>query len=765
MTLDPDYSYYFIRVTEGDGDLAVTSPVWVGESLKLGISNMVCGTATPVTDEELTLTTTLFNSEDTDATIKSLTYTIGGTVIGVDKGEGDKGYTLGKSSTLDVSFHYTPTAARVFTVQVTAVVEQNGKEYTFTKTIDLDVLNADALVYIGIDASHYNEYVAGNYKDSMGNFGNLAAKYSVRTVQLNSSEELIAACGNPKFKALILTAPSRRLEAAQADPKTYSADELAAIDAFNAAGGTVILAGWSDNYENYDVIQSNPAIKHMAATQNEVLAALGSSLRISDDATYDDVRSAADGVDKWRLYFSSYNMDNPLMDGVEVDPDHPYDKLYTERFSHYGGASIYAVDASGNATSTLPAAVSPVVYGHATTYSVDVDQDGLGGAGTPKYAFAENDSRLMVMATEQLEGRGMVVVSGAAFMSNFEVQASISDNGSEKNYSNYKICENLLRLINPVQITPIAEVQAQTEDGYKYTIEGVVTSNASGYDKETAFFDCIYVQDETGGINCFPVAGDFKIGDRVRVSGTTSSYQGEHQLAVTDIVKLGEGEAVTPREVTSTQVNDGSVLGQLITLKGYVVGIEMANGLVQTILVRDSAGVVSRVFIDGYICPNDEVKNLKPGCEISATGLASYDNTFVLADGTAMAPRIRISNRADIICTAHTHQFGEWVVTTPATCTGDGVETRTCPCGETETRVLPATGHTDADKDGKCDTCGAELNPVDPSKPDQPGKPDQPTDPTKPATGDESRLVLWVSLMGITAMAGAALLVGKKRRG
>ena len=69
----------------------------------------------------------------------------------------------------------------------------------------------------------------------------------------------------------------------------------------------MILAGWSDNYENYDVIQKNPDIKHMAATQNEVLAALGSSLRIGDDATYDDVRSAADGVDKWRLYFSTYS--------------------------------------------------------------------------------------------------------------------------------------------------------------------------------------------------------------------------------------------------------------------------------------------------------------------------------------------------------------------------------------------------------------------------------------------------------------------------
>ena len=68
--------------------------------------------------------------------------------------------------------------------------------------------NADDLVYIGIDASHYNEYVAGNYKDSMGNFGSLAGQYSVRTVELKTSDDLIAACSNPKFKALILTALS-----------------------------------------------------------------------------------------------------------------------------------------------------------------------------------------------------------------------------------------------------------------------------------------------------------------------------------------------------------------------------------------------------------------------------------------------------------------------------------------------------------------------------------------------------------------------------
>ena len=737
-TLDPSYSYYFIRVTQKDGDLAVTSPVWVGESLKLGISNMVCGTATPVTDEELTLTTTFFNSEDSDATIKSLTYSIGGTVIGTDK----TGYTLAKSSTLDVPFKYTPTAARVFTVQVTAVVEQGNNEYTFTKTIGLDVLNADSLVYIGIDASHYNEYVSGNYKDSMGNFGNLAADHSVRTVQLNTGADLIAACSNPKYKALILTAPSRRLADAQTNPKTYSDAELKALADFNAAGGTVILAGWSDNYENYDVIQKNPAIKHMAETQNDVLKALGSSLRISDDATYDDVRSAADGVDKWRLYFSTYNTDNFLTSGVIVDADHPYDKLYTERFSHYGGASIYAVDANGNPASTLPTTVSPVVYGHATTYSIDVDKDGKGGAGTPKYTYAANDSRLLVMATEQLAGKGLIVVSGAAFMSNFEVQAQL-DNGAEKNYSNYRICENLVSYLNPVQLSTIAQIHQQPEEGFKYTVEGIVTSNASGHDKDTAFFDCIYIQDETGGINCFPVAGDFKIGDRVRVSGTTSSYQGERQLAVTKIEKIGEGTPVTPLVVTSTQVNDGSVLGSLVKLKGIVTAIEMAEGKVQTILVRDPQGKVARVFIDGYICPDSEVQNLKVGCAIEATGPASYDNTFVLSDGTAMAPRIRISNRADVICTDHTHAFGAWTVTTPATCTASGAEKRTCACGETETRLLPATGHTDANKDGKCDLCGQTLTP---------------------ATGDTMHLTLWLSLMALTALAGVTLTRQKKRR-
>ena len=129
------------------------------------------------------------------------------------------------------------------------------------------------------------------------------------------------------------------------------------------------------------------------------------------------------------------------------------------------------------------------------------------------------------------------------------------------------------------------------------------------------------------------------------------------------------------------------------------------------------------------------------------------------------------------------HTFGDWTVTTPATCTADGVETRSCACGETETRAIPATGHVDADHDGKCDVCQAVITPVDPDNPDNPtpdnptpdnptpdnptpDTPDKPTPgtPDKPATGDNSAMVLWVSLMSVTALAGAALIRSKKRR-
>ena len=203
------------------------------------------------------------------------------------------------------------------------------------------------------------------------------------------------------------------------------------------------------------------------------------------------------GGQSQRLYLDAFNFDSYLMQDVIVDPEHPNDRNYSEVYSNYGGCSVF-FEGEG-----VPTTVTPIVYGHSSTYTKDCDGDGQNDL---KYPY-ENGTRFLAMASEQLAGKGLIIVSGAAFMSNFEVQAAASDGSSDsetqKNYSNYKICENLVKGFNEVEITPIATVQAQTEEGLIFTIEGVVTSNASGFDKDTAFFDCIYVQDDTAGICCF----------------------------------------------------------------------------------------------------------------------------------------------------------------------------------------------------------------------------------------------------------------------
>ena len=115
-----------------------------------------------------------------------------------------------------------------------------------------------------------------------------------------------------------------------------------------------------------------------------------------------------------------------------------------------------------------------------------------------------------------------------------------------------------------------------------------------------------------------------------------------------------------------------------------------------------------------------------------------------------------------------------------ATCTEDGftgdLVCKSCGTVVTPGEVIPAAGHTDADGDGKCDVCGAEVGtqptdptqPTEPTTPEQPEQPEQPVQPENPAddssvkTGDNTHLTLWLSALGLTALAGCALLRRKK---
>lgn len=55
---------------------------------------------------------------------------------------------------------------------------------------------------------------------------------------------------------------------------------------------------------------------------------------------------------------------------------------------------------------------------------------------------------------------------------------------------------------------------------------------------------------------------------------------------------------------------------------------------------------------------------------------------------------------------AHTHSYGEWTTVQAATCTAEGLEESTCRCGEKETRVVDAAGHSFNETTGVCSVCG-----------------------------------------------------------
>ena len=56
----------------------------------------------------------------------------------------------------------------------------------------------------------------------------------------------------------------------------------------------------------------------------------------------------------------------------------------------------------------------------------------------------------------------------------------------------------------------------------------------------------------------------------------------------------------------------------------------------------------------------------------------------------------------------HEHDFDKWKVTKEPTCTKEGEKTRTCECGEKQTRSISATGEHTYGADNKCTQCGSE---------------------------------------------------------
>lgn len=122
----------------------------------------------------------------------------------------------------------------------------------------------------------------------------------------------------------------------------------------------------------------------------------------------------------------------------------------------------------------------------------------------------------------------------------------------------------------------------------------------------------------------------------------------------------------------------------------------------------------------------------------------SDNNATCTEDGTKTATCACCGETYTVVDegTALGHEFGEFVSDNNATCTADGTKTATCArCGEKLTVVDEGSmlKHVDANKDGKCDNCGAEVEV-----------------PVVPVTGDANDLVGMLFLLGAAVVTTAA---------
>ena len=149
-----------------------------------------------------------------------------------------------------------------------------------------------------------------------------------------------------------------------------------------------------------------------------------------------------------------------------------------------------------------------------------------------------------------------------------------------------------------------------------------------------------------------------------------------------------------------------------------------AGGLVNTIgdntqlWYTDSNGVLQKIVHSKNLCKKELVGETAATC--TTPGSKTYKCTFESfeSNNSAVDPEHTEQWTENTAIDPNAHDWGEWQVTTRATCTTKGVETRYCnrDHSHVETRTTPALGHNWVDNgDGThtCTKCGAtEGQPV-----------------------------------------------------
>ena len=248
LTVPGGYSYYYLRVTQPDGDVAVTAPVWMDGYDDIGIGSFTSDTDAPARDEEIGLTVELYNDESVEFDLDALSLYADGELVRTVSKPG----TVAAMDTLDYTFSYAHPELGVTEFRVEAAGSVNGEDRTYEDTLSLSFHVPEQVKRIAVDASHGNSGV-----DKLNRLKAIAAKVNIAVDILDSELP-------ENSDLLLITAPA----------EAFDEDFVEKVRTFAENGGTVILCGQSD---------MGDLNLHTSGELNKLLEAMGATVRLNDD--------------------------------------------------------------------------------------------------------------------------------------------------------------------------------------------------------------------------------------------------------------------------------------------------------------------------------------------------------------------------------------------------------------------------------------------------------------------------------------------------
>ena len=316
LSASSGHSYYYLRITQPDGDVAVTAPVWMDGYDDIGIESFTSDTLTPARDEEIGLTVTLFNDEPMDFAVESLSLYADGELVRTVSKPG----TVAAMDTLDYTFSYAHPELGVTEFRVEAAGSVNGEDRTYEDTLSLSFHVPEQVKRIAVDASHSNSGV-----DKLNRLKAIAAKVNI-AVDIQDGEL------PENSDLLLITAPA----------EAFDEEFVENVRSFAENGGTVILCGQSDMGDRN---------LHTSGEMNKLLEAMGATVRLNDDTAWDEENNSGtpDAVSA-----NVFNPDSGLTKSLTQE------QTYTQR----AGCTVN------------PGKGTWLVKGRDTTHGVDADGDG-----------------------------------------------------------------------------------------------------------------------------------------------------------------------------------------------------------------------------------------------------------------------------------------------------------------------------------------------------------------------------------------------------